>query len=219
MGKYGYSESKANDVKCIIENDFNSFSKKNIEALIDEFEDDKGNRTINFINYYNSIVLDHNDFNFGKFKKEWAIQGMKHKVFSKFDENFIDRKNEIMTQKDIYSFYEKYCCEDRKEFVFCCKLFHVILPDEFPPIDNNIIKHFKLNNKEKMIDYKIIKRGYDLFISKNEEKIKQIRQILSKEKYQYIRINELSNYRILDMIYWFKLARKPTIDRIGIWKN
>ena len=213
MRKYGYSEEKADIVKCKTESDFNSLTSNNIENLFDDFKNDKRNRTICFINYYNSIVLNHDNINFSTFIAQWKIRGMTKEAYSYFDDNFDILEKEIKDKKDIDSFFVDYCCENRKEAIFCCKLFHVILPSEFPLIDNYIIKHFKLNNEDKMTAYKIIKRGYDLYINKNEEKIKQIKLILSKEKYHYIRINELSNYRILDMIYWFKLARKPAIDR------
>ena len=35
-----------------------------------------------------------------------------------------------------------------------------------------------------------------------------IKKLLSKQKYAYLRINELSDIRILDMYYWFKESRE-----------
>jgi hypothetical protein len=204
-----YIEDQAEIINNLIVNDFKSFNEKNLEKIIDEFKEDK--RTITFIQYYNSIVLDHKKINFGTFKTKWAIQGMTKKVYSYFDDNFNDLKYEIINLKDIDLFFKDRCCKEREEAIFCCKLFHVLLPNEFPPIDNNIIKHFKLNTYQKMISYKIIKCGYELYINNKQNKIKQIRKLLSKDKYSYIRINELSNFRIIDMIYWFILNRRKPI--------
>jgi len=206
MNKYWNKEEKAKIVNEFIRDDFQNFSDEYLEKLFDEFREDK--RTITFINYYNDIVLDNKKINFGTFKAKWAIQGMEKKVYSYFDDNFIELKHEIIGKKDIYSFYEKYCCKRRREAIFCCKLFHVILPGEFPPIDNNIIKYFKLNNESKIVSYQIIKHGYELYLKSNQNKMIEIKKILSKNKYSYLRINELSDYRIIDMIYWFVLNRR-----------
>jgi hypothetical protein len=200
-------KERAEIVRQRIESDFSN--SKNIENIIDEFKGDQ--RTIAFIKYYNSIVLDNEKIDFGTFKSKWAIQGMTREVYSFFNNNFDKLRDEIINDKNIDSFYKNYCCTERNETIFCCKLFHVILPHEFPPIDNNIIKHFKLNERNKMNSYKIIKYGYELFISKNEDIINQIKKVLLKDEYKYIRIKELSNYRILDMIYWFILNRRNGI--------
>lgn len=199
-------KKKAEIVNKIIESDFQEFNDEKLEKIFDEFKEDK--RTITFINYYNSIVLDHTKINFGTFKARWAIRGMTKEAYSYFDNNFIKLKQEIISRKDINTFYENHCCKKRKEAIFCCKLFHVLLPNEFPPIDNNIIKHFKLYYGNKMVSYQIIKSGYDLYLNKNKNKLEQIRKLLSKNKYSYLRTNELSNYRIIDMIYWFLLNRR-----------
>ena len=199
-------DEKATIVSQTIEKDFQSLIDNNFENILGKFINDK--RVKCFIEYYNKIVLDHDKINFGTFKAKWAIQGMTKEVYNDFNKFFYDeRKNIIIKEKDIDSFYIKCCCKKRKELIFCCKLFHVILPDLFPPIDNQIIKHFGLSNKNKIDSYKIIKRGYDLFLEKNEEKLNQIKLALTKEEYRYIRINELTNYRIIDMIYWVNLNR------------
>jgi len=206
MKKNIYSEEKANSVKTIIVNDFQTIEDGNFGKIFDEYLQDK--RTISFIDYYNSIVLDRKKIEFGTFKSKWAIQGMKKKVYSYFDNNYNDIINEIIKVKNIDSFYKNYCCKERDEAIFCCKLFHVILPNEFPLVDNNILKHFKLSLIYKITSYKIMKQGYELFINENKDILDKIKKILSLEKYKYIRINELSNFRIIDMIYWYLLNRK-----------
>jgi hypothetical protein len=50
----------------------------------------------------------------------------------------------------------------------------------------------------------ILKRGYELFITENQGILSLIRKILSKDKFSYLRVKELSDMRILDMYYWFK---------------
>ena len=204
MGKYDYTIEKAELVKTILINDFSNINT--IKTDIDEFINDK--RTLKFIEYYNKIVLDHERIKFGTFKALWAIQGMTKEVYTYFDTNFDKIKEEIICTKNIETFFEKHCCKEREEAIFCCKLFHVILPNEFPPIDNPIIKHFKIDKEHKITAYKIIKNGYELFIKEKTNKMKDLRDLLSNKNYNYLRTNELSDFRILDMIYWFKLNRK-----------
>jgi len=199
-------ESKANFVKIQIEKDFNALNELELEQFFEKFKDDK--RTFSFLEYYNKTALDKEKIDFGEFKRQWAIQGMTKEVFNFFSDNFEKLKEEINKEKDIKKFFEKYCCTVRKEASFCSKLFHTILPDEFPPVDNPIKNKFHLQKEEFIKSVLIIKHGYKLFIAENSDKIKLIRKLLSKPKFAYLRINELSDIRILDMYYWFKENRK-----------
>ena len=199
-------ESKANFVKIQIEEDFNALNELELEKFFEKFKDDK--RTLSFLDYYNKSVLDKEKIDFGEFKRQWAIQGMTRGVINFFNENFDKFKEEIKKEKDIRKFFEKYCCRVRKEASFCSKLFHTILPDEFPPVDNPIKKKFYLQKEEFIKSVLIIKLGYKLFIAENPDKITLIRKLLSKPKFAYLRINELSDIRILDMYYWFKENRE-----------
>lgn len=199
-------ESKANSVKIQIEKDFNALDESELEEFFKKFKDD--NRTLSFLEYYNKSVLDKEKIDFGEFKRQWAIQGMTREVFNFFTENFEILKKEIKKERDIKTFFEKYCCTVRKEASFCSKLFHTILPDEFPPVDNPIKKKFYLQKEEFIKSVLIIKKGYQLFIKKNQDKINLIKKLLSKPEFAYLRIDELSDIRILDMYYWFKENRE-----------
>lgn len=199
-------ESKANSVKIQIEKDFNALDESELVEFFKKFKDDS--RTLSFLEYYNKSVLDKEKIDFGEFKRQWAIQGMTREVFNFFTENFNELKEEIKKERDIKSFFEKYCCTVRKEASFCSKLFHTILPDEFPPVDNPIKKKFHLQKEEFIKSVLIIKRGYQLFIKENQDKINLIKKILSKPEFAYLRISELSDIRILDMYYWFKENRE-----------
>jgi len=199
-------KSKALFVANKIEQDFRGLNGLELEEFFNKFKEDK--RTISFLEYYNKSVLDKERIDFGEFKRQWAIQGMTKQVFNFFTANFDRLKEEIQGGKNIRAFFEKYCCEVRKEASFCSKLFHTILPDEFPPVDNPIKKKFNLQNEEFINSVLIIKEGYNLFIKENKDKINLIRNTLLKPKFAYLRINELSDIRILDMYYWFKENRE-----------
>jgi len=183
-----YIKSRAILVKKKIEEDF---GKENVEFFFDKFKGDK--RTVSFIEYYNKTILDKEKIRFGKFKYQW--------------ENYDELIKEIKKDKNIETFFKKYCIHDRKEVSFCSKLFHTILPSEFSPLDTAIRKRFNLDREDSIKNVLIIKRGYELFIKENSELMNLIRKILSKSKFSYLRINELSNVRILDMYYWFKENR------------
>ena len=91
---------------------------------------------------------------------------------------------------------------------FCSKLFHTVLPNEFPPVDNPIKNRFNLQNEDFIDSVLIIKKGYELFLEDNQDKIHLIKGVLSKPKFAELRVNELSDIRILDMYYWFKENRE-----------
>ena len=174
-------ELKAKSVKTQIENDFNALDESKLEEFFNKFKGD--NRTLSFLAYYNKTVLDKEKIDFGEFKRQWAIQGMTREVFNVFTDNFEMLKREIRKERDIKKFFEKYCCTVRKEASFCSKLFHTILPDEFPPVDNPIKKKFQLQREEFIKSVLIIKRGYQLFIRENPAKINSIK---SKHSALYI---------------------------------
>jgi hypothetical protein len=200
---------KTDKVILIKEKIKEDLEKEGIEVFFDKFQNDK--RTLSFIEYYNKTVLDREIIDFSKFKRQWAIQGIKKEVLNYFNNNFDKLKEEVKKEKDIEKFFLKYCCKVRKEVVFCSKLFHTILPNKFPPIDNAIRENFNLYKKDFITNVLIIKRSYELFIKENPQKINSIRKILSKNKFSYLRIGELSDTRILDMYYWFKLNREKKI--------
>jgi len=205
-----YILSKAILVKEKIEEDFR---KEDFEKFFDKFQHDK--RTLSFIKYYNKTVLDKERIKFSEFSYQWALH-LSKKFYTSFDINYDSMISEIKNKKDIEDFCERFCIDNlgkRRKIrgSFCSKLFHTILPSEFPPVDNQIRKRFNLQNLQKE-DYVesiiIIKRGYELFIKENPKLINLIRKILSKNRFSYLRINELSDMRILDMYYWFKENRE-----------
>ncbi len=198
-------ESGANLVSRQIEEDFSKLNGQEIENFFDKFLKEDGN--LNFIEYYNRTVLDKEKINFGEFKSRWGIQGMKKDFYKYFDENYDKLKAEIATKQDIRGFFEKYCTKERNEYTFCTKLFHTILPAEFPPVDNAIRCGFGLETEDFITSALMIRRGYELFSEENQQSIAKIRNVLSKEKFAHFRVNELSDMRILDMYYWFKENR------------
>lgn len=198
-------ESEAILVKKQIEEDFKGSTAQELENFFEQFRKDK--RTLSFISYYNRTVLDKERIRFGEFKKQWAIQGMTKEIYTYFDENYDQLKGEIITKKDISSFFENYCTRDRREGSFCSKLFHTFFPSEFPPVDNPIRRRFNLKNEDFITSVLIIKKGYELFVKGNPKLINLIRKILSEDKFSFLRIDELSDIRILDMYFWFKLNR------------
>ena len=200
-----YIDSKALVVKRLIENDIVTLTAKDLDDFFTKSLAD--NRTVSFTNYYNRTVLDKETINFGEFKQQWAIQGMKRHIYQAFDKHFDERKQEIIREKDIKNFFNKYCRIERNEAAFCCKLFHTVLPNEFPPLDNPIRRHFKLQRIDFIESLLIVKKAYELFIRENEFKIKMIRNNLNKPRFKILRINELSNLRLLDMYYWLKISR------------
>jgi hypothetical protein len=200
-----FIDSKALEIKKQIENDIATITADDLDIFFTESLKDK--RVISFTNYYNKTVLDKERINFGEFKNQWAIQGMKKQIYQEFNSHFEARKQEILREKDIKNFFNKYCRTDRNEASFCCKLFHTILPNEFPPLDNPIRKHFKIQRIDFIESLLIVKKAYKLFISDNKDKLQLFREKLYEPKFKVFRVRELSDLRILDMYYWLKISR------------
>lgn len=85
------------------------------------------------------------------------------------------------------------------------------MPAEFPPVDNPIRKRFNVQREDFITGVLIIKRGYELYMQEHKEVIDLIRKVLSKSKFSYLRIDELSDIRILDMYYWFMEGRNKKL--------
>lgn len=200
-----YIDSKAIEVKSRIENDIAGMTAGEFDDFFTKSLSDK--RVISFTKFYNKTILDKEKFNFGEFKHQWAIQGMKKYIYQYFEDNFEKLKQEIIDEKDIINFYNKYCRKERNEASFCCKLFHTILPDEFSPLDNPIRKYFKLQRIDFMESFLIVKKAYELFIKDNKYQIQIMRDNLNKSKFKVFRITELSDLRLMDMFYWLKTSR------------
>ncbi len=194
-----YIEEKAKKVKEIIEEDINSKNLNEIEDCFNCFLNDK---ELKFIKYYSSTVSGREKIKFKDFTKQWGLRISK-KFYTNFDKEHDNRINEIREKKDIVDFYIRYCIpkEGRIQHSFCSKLFHTILPEEFPPVDSNLINRFKLKNESYILSILIIKKAYEEYIKNNEDKIDKIREILSKEKFKDLQIKKISNIRIIDMFY------------------
>ena len=193
-------EYYGNLVKDVIEKDFKNLELEEIERFFEDFIEIKGNKS--FINFYNKTVLYRERIKFGEFKRQWAIQGMTREVYSYFDEHQKQLIAEIKTHKNIQDFFYKYCIQKRREGSFCSKLFHTILPSEFPPVDSKVRERFNLQNEDYIKSVLIIKKGYEMFIKENPELIHLFRKVLMKDMFSILRVNELSDIRILDMYYW-----------------
>lgn len=196
-------------VKEKIKEDFQNLNERQLEYFFDKFISDP---TFSFIKYYNKTILDREKIDFKEFvsPKNWAIRGIDKETIEYFNKNYDKLKEEITREKDISKFFETHCYRKRKngrirrEGSFCSKLFHTFLPQEFPPVDSNIRKHFDLKDDNFIKDVLLVKEEYQQFIKKNPEIIRKIRIILSKDKFFELRAKELSDVRILDMYYWFK---------------
>jgi hypothetical protein len=203
LNVFGNSEifkKEAENINKKIVEYFKENNENNLIKLFTKYVNDRKN--VLFINYYNKTVLDKKTIEFGTFKKMWAILGMTRNVYKDFDDNYEKLREEIIDKKDIFSFYWKYCRKKRNEAIFCCKLFHTVLPKEFPIVDNQILKYFKLAKYDKIISYHMLWLGYDKYITNNANEIENLRKILSEKEYAILRINESSDYRILDIIFW-----------------
>ena len=200
------NEESSVKVCKIIEKDFEDYDSEKLIKLFREYLKDK--RSKDFNEYYNQTVLDKEKINFGTFSNKWALH-LRRNHIDYLNKNYELLKKEIIEKKDINLFYQKFGIDKngRRNKSFCCKLFHTFLPDEFIPLDNPIRDHFKLRKFDFLLCEEIIRIGYLMFISKNHEKIKLVRDVLFSDEFKFFRVKELSDIRLLDMIYWYILNR------------
>ena len=204
--------SAVDGIKKSLSEEFKFHSSSYHDNLFSSFTLDS--RTLSFIKYYNRTVLDKERIIFGEFKHQWAIQGMTGVVIKYFDDNYDALRNEILEEKNIKRFYLRHCISVRKEASFCSKLFHTHLPNDFPPLDNPIRNRFNLEKEEFIKSVLIVRDAYKQFIEDNGVYIKMVRSILSNPKYNYLRVSELSDIRVIDMYLWFKENRQKGITTI-----
>jgi len=198
-------ESKADYIKIQIEKDFNALNESKLK-FFEQIKEDP--RSISFLDYYNKTVLDREKIDFRKFKYNWGLQGLTGQELDIFGRDFDKLKEEIKKEKDIEKFFKNHCCPPatiKRQASFCSKLFHTILPAEFPPLDDTIIQklHLQKDVLNPIKDVLIIKRGYESFIKENKDKIVFVKTFLSKPEFAYLRINESSDIRVIDMYYHF----------------
>ncbi|MBU0472462.1 MAG: hypothetical protein KKF65_07575 [Nanoarchaeota archaeon] len=208
-------EKLSNLVCLIIEKQFKEFDESKLNELFRGYLSDK--RSVTFTNYYHETVLDKQKINFGTFSYQWALH-LRKKHIEYLDENYELIRKKILEEKDIYSFFRQYGIDQdgRQNKSFCCKLFHTFLPKEFIPLDNPIMKNFKTEIKKKnkitemhFLEWEdVIRHEYIQFSSKNKSKINLIIKLLLKKEFSFFRVNELSDIRLLDLIYWYNLNRK-----------
>tara|TARA_B100002003_G_scaffold20706_1_gene17155 strand:+ start:365 stop:847 length:483 start_codon:yes stop_codon:yes gene_type:complete len=153
-------DSLAVQVWVNIELEFDNLNKQQIESFFDKFRHDK--RTLSFIEYYNRTVLDKEKIQFREFKYQWSLH-FTTKFYTDFDLNYDKLIDEIWNKKNIKEFYDNYCIDNygkrkTRQGSFCSKLFHTILPSEFPPIDTAIRNRFDLQGKEFITSVLIIKK-------------------------------------------------------------
>jgi len=209
-------EEKIKLIEKKIKDDLNNLDEEKIESFFDEFKKDKD---FSFIEYYNKTVLDKERISFGEFVswRNFAIRGMPRTVYNYFDENYGKIIEEIKRERNIEKFFSKYCKKGNKitnskrnEVAFCSKLFHTILPDEYPPVDSRVRERFReCRLPSGMVGVLIIKKAYKNSIKDkdNKDKLDIIKEVLSKKKFSEFRAGELSDMRILDMLYWFGIEK------------
>ncbi len=203
-----YIEKKAKKVKEKIEEDISSKNLNEIENCFNYFLNEK---ELNFIKYYNSTVLKRKKINFREFSNQWGLRLSKN-FYTDFDNECDKRMSEIREKKDIVGFYIRYCIPDKGKIQhsFCSKLFHTILPKEFPPVDSKLIDRFKLGGESYILRILIIKKAYEDYIRDNKDKINEIKYVLSKPKFSKLQIDKISDIRIIDMFYRCCVNNKST---------
>jgi len=161
--------------------------------------------------FYNTITLDkdRSEKNFFQtFKSKYSLQFISNKYLSYLARNKGDIENLIETGKHV-DLFEKYFAnalatkDTRKELAsFYSKLLHTYCPEDYPALDNPIKKYLGLKKEGFVVSIGIIRNAYARYSSEKSSKISEIRDILKQKASEALRVDELSDQKILDMVFW-----------------
>jgi hypothetical protein len=161
--------------------------------------------------FYNS-----SDF-FRQFKKRYALQGI--------DNNYLDRlemrKKEILTQIRADSLAQLYFATFNKAEIkhgngikekdlgsFFVKLVHTFRPNDYCALDNPIKNYFGLKKESFFISFLIISEEYKHWALENNKRLMSIREKFKQaDKRQIIKHDNLTDMKLLDLIFWSKANR------------
>ncbi|HEY0261727.1 MAG TPA: hypothetical protein VGB95_01785 [Chitinophagales bacterium] len=172
-----------------------------------------------FQKYYFNILNNEeyflNSSNFFKeFKKNYSLQGIDNFRLSEFEkqkkEILEDIRNNKLSELYFSTFFKvkikhgnSYQEKDLSSFF--AKLIHTFRPNDYCALDNPIKDHFGLKKESFFISFFIISNTYKLWSENNKQIIQEIRKQFQKaDKNETIKHNQLTNLKILDLIFWHK---------------
>lgn len=95
--------------------------------------------------------------------------------------------------------------KERNLASFFTKLAHTVNPNEYYCLDSYVRAYFKLNREGFFYSYCIIGAAYKKWIADNEPLLRKLRHAISLvDKSNTLKVSELTNLKILDMIFWAK---------------
>jgi hypothetical protein len=174
-----------------------------------------------FHNYYSETISNKKSFLldpdfFGKFKQQYALQGVDRGYLKYLEDNKpeILRLIEMNKISNLYfNFFAKASIQHGKVKKqknlgsFFTKLVHTFAPDKYCALDNPIKNCFGLEKEGFYISFIVISEAYKEWSDENPvimDKIKLELEIFTKEKPSN---SNVTNLKLLDLIFWYQANR------------
>ncbi|WP_298707387.1 hypothetical protein [Chitinophaga sp.] len=114
--------------------------------------------------------------------------------------------------------HAKFNDEDKERNLasFFTKLAHTVNPNEYYCLDSYVRVYFKLHREGFFYSYCIIGAAYKKWIADNKPLLRKLRHAISSaDKSNALKISELTDLKLLDMIFWAKgdTLKKEENDR------
>ena len=182
--------------------------------------DDKASAS--FQDYYfrtldnEELLLSRSDF-FRQFRTMYALQGIDHKYLDQLEANKRDILMQIRADnlaQLYFDVFNKAKIKHGDSFVekdlgsFFAKLVHTFRPKEYCALDNPIKNYFGLKKESFYISFFIISSEYKHWATDNKMLMQKIKdKFRSADLNQIINHDQLTDLKLLDLIFWSKAKR------------
>lgn len=179
----------------------------------------KTKRSVQFQRYYFSILRNENLFCspsnfFRRFKVNYSLQGIDNEFLDKLEFCKAEILSDIHANDLIKLYFDKFnkvpikrgnTQKPKNLGSFFAKLVHTFRPSEFCALDNPIKNYFGLKSESFVVAFLVISDAYKTWAMNNRTLLRKIRaQLKAADKEQVIEYKELTDLKLLDMIFWTK---------------
>ena len=179
-------------------------------------------KSASFQNYYfktlnNEEYYYENQF-FREFKMKYSLQGIDNKFLDELEKRKKNILNDIRKESLAQLYFDNFNKAKIKHGdkiieknlgSFFSKLVHTFLPNDYCALDNPIKNYFELGNESFFISFFIISSVYKQWASDNKILIQEIKHKLKQaDKQEIIKHEQLTDLKLLDLIFWSKANRK-----------
>lgn len=155
---------------------------------------------------------------FAEFKKMYSLQGIDGAYLRMLE----GHKEQILMQLDrndlvgiYFNFFDRASLQHGNRLVtkslasFFAKFIHTFKPDKYCALDNPVKKLLGLSRESFYLSFLAISAAYKAWIAENSILVDGIRAELTSNQLGRSYAVAMSDFKLLDLIFWFKANRPP----------